>query len=718
MGTIDDMKSILTQSALDALCEKFHIPNTVHPELPGRNHRICDSPAVCDFFATHPALFQKFPESFLCLVGISRYYELDENVYPVLLADDDEFDHAAANDQRGANIHGVVNEEVTVDVQEQLVNVGIVRIEDEVSVIVAEKARESRKKRKDTRGASGSSLPPKKLRADHGTSSVGASTSGKSVAALQGLLERSTLPVEVGVATVTTVPFVTSSVTPTPEREGEGATDYWSSAPDPLIMTTAVATMVVSDISSISVPRVSNKPVYHTLFAYSASIGETDPDVTGPSYPAGTELSSDTFFMVQDMDAETLQQRYVSKWTVINDYALDDPDVFHSLVDHLAPPVIFSQLHSIDYDKLLAEFNVRVARQTCVSSKVKLRLEHDLRDKKMLEGKSATQAGWLREKDAKIASLKAQLSLKEAEAVKAIRLHGQVATVEAAETAQLSCDELSVKAASLEFEKDKLVDQVSTLETTYSGIRDQVSGYDLFKKQIEAIQDEQVKLDGDGFLAAHEDGLAAGIENGKAGRGLIDIAAYDPSTKANSVSTVNALHTVDFPLLSQLESKKDASIDDIMGLLCLEGPGAETPEADQLQPSHEQLMHPIHQIEDLVVIRETLLSFCLDVVHALVQRIRGYAKSRRMSLSNAIIPLIEPLSAENLVGEASTSGVSATATTTALSTTFVQVSTVPPISMVDYEVLSTGPSTIVPSPSKIVFEKEELETTSEHTTTN
>ncbi|GJY16319.1 hypothetical protein Tco_0386741 [Tanacetum coccineum] len=183
MGTIDDMKSILTQSALDALCEKFHIPNTVHPELPGRNHRICDSPAGVVLF------------------------------------------HAVVNDQRGANVHGVVNEEVTADVQEQPVDVGIVRIEDEVSATVAEKARESRKKRKATEGASGYSLPPKKLRADHGNSDVGASTSGKYVVALQGLLERSTLPVEVGVATVTTVPFVTSSLTPTPEREGEGATD-------------------------------------------------------------------------------------------------------------------------------------------------------------------------------------------------------------------------------------------------------------------------------------------------------------------------------------------------------------------------------------------------------------------------------------------------------------------------------------------------------------
>ncbi|GJS41225.1 hypothetical protein Tco_0566268 [Tanacetum coccineum] len=45
MGTIDSMKSVLTQSALDALCERFHIPDVVHLELPGRNDRIRNSPA-------------------------------------------------------------------------------------------------------------------------------------------------------------------------------------------------------------------------------------------------------------------------------------------------------------------------------------------------------------------------------------------------------------------------------------------------------------------------------------------------------------------------------------------------------------------------------------------------------------------------------------------------------------------------------------------------
>ncbi|GJX52513.1 hypothetical protein Tco_0280882, partial [Tanacetum coccineum] len=191
----------------------------------------------------------------------------------------------------------------------------------------------------------------------------------------------------------------------------------------------------------------------------------------------------------------------------------------------------------------------------------------------------------------------------------------------------------------------------------------------LFKEQIEAVQDEQVKvltgrrwILGRGlrlvvmkclqtleYLAAlggaigcaidkvMQDGLAAGIDHGKARRGLVDLA-----------------------------SQKDASIADIMGLLHLDGPAAETPEADQLQPSPEQLMLPIYWPEDHVVIGETSLSFSLDVVHA------------------------RSLSTENLVGEASTSGVPATvATTTALSTTFVQASSVPPIPVSDYEVADT-----------------------------
>ncbi|GJR61373.1 hypothetical protein Tco_1503535 [Tanacetum coccineum] len=164
----------------------------------------------------------------------------------------------------------------------------------------------------------------------------------------------------------------------------------------------------------------------------------------------------------------------------------------------------------------------------------------------------------------------------------------------------------------------------------------------------------------------------ANIDHGKAGQGLTDVTAYNPAVEANYVFALNALRVVDFPLLAQLASHKDASMLDIMGLLRLEGLTAETPKVKQLQPSPEQLMLPIHRPGDQVVIGKTSLSFSLDVIHTRVQRIRGDAAAHRLSLSDAMVPLIGPLSAENLTSEASTSRVSATATITALSTTFIR----------------------------------------------
>ncbi|GJR10319.1 hypothetical protein Tco_0792971, partial [Tanacetum coccineum] len=130
---------------------------------------------------------------------------------------------------------------------------------------------------------------------------------------------------------------------------------------------------------------------------------------------------------------------------------------------------------------------------------------------------------------------------------------------------QLSCDELSVKAASLKSEKDILTDYVSMLETTCSGLRDQVSdeefyphflntiagrrwilGYGLRLVVMKCLQSPKYLVGLGGAIGraidkGMQDGLAAGINHGKAEKGLVDVAAYNPSTEANYISVVNAL---------------------------------------------------------------------------------------------------------------------------------------------------------------------------------
>ncbi|GKA73190.1 hypothetical protein Tco_0779406 [Tanacetum coccineum] len=416
-----------------------------------------------------------------------------------------------------------------------------------------------------------------------------------------------------------------------------------------IVLTTAVATTVVADTSA-PVPRADHEPVHHTLFADSTSMGEANPDTAGPSQPADTELSSDSFFFGQDMDAEDLQQAYVPKWIIINDSALYDHDVCRSVVDHLAPHFLFLQLRIMDYKQLFTEFKVGAVRLTCLGSEVRLRLEHELKGRKQFERKCVVQADWLRERDVEIASLKAQLSLRESEPAEAIHLRGQISTIEAAEAAWGWKNRLKQCKMKVRILSEKVTGMDTDLMRMALHLDEEFYPLFLTTIYLTALGGAIGRAIDKGM----QDGLTACINHGRAKQGLAEVAAYNPVAKVDYVSAVSALRDADFPLLAQLASHKDASMSDLMDLLRLEGPASETLEANQMQPSLEQLMLPIHRREDQVVIGETSLSFSLDVIHARVQRIRVDVTARRLSLSNVMVLLIEPLSTENLIGEEST----------------------------------------------------------------
>ncbi|GKC25832.1 hypothetical protein Tco_1027982 [Tanacetum coccineum] len=200
-----------------------------------------------------------------------------------------------------------------------------------------------------------------------------------------------------------------------------------------------------------------------------------------------------------------------------------------------------------------------------------------------------------------------------------------------------------------------------------------------------------------------QSGLSVGIDHGKAGRNLEDIVAYNPAAEADYNSALQRFLEVDFPLLSELSSHKDASVADIMDLLRLESPLADAPGMSDLQPDVEQLMLPIHRPEDQVI--------------------RENVSAQRSTLVDVWVPLVDPLSAKNLMGVAGTSdSVPVTiVTTTALSTTFASASSVPPITIEDYEIAGMdgqedaqeGVQGNVASFPTVEFEKEELDTTPE-----
>ncbi|GKB24694.1 hypothetical protein Tco_0864095 [Tanacetum coccineum] len=326
------------------------------------------------------------------------------------------------NEESGGAEVGDQTEEGDHVVQGEEVNI----VDDEdVQATVADKPKRIRKKRKAASGASGSNLPPKKLREDHGTSVMSVLVPlGNPLPPFRIYLIVALWPQKLVLRQrqLCLLLLILTNVS-----DDEVTSIIRSSIPPPSVMTIAVAAIAVAGTYSVLVPGVGTGLAIRSLFANSTS----------------------------------------------------------------------------------PKFNVGVARQACFSAEFRLSSEHIYRERKKFERK----CDLLKEKDAEIANLKAQLSLKEAEAAEAIRiLEGQVTTLESAASAkeaecasltaqtskltqdlsslQLSFDELNVKAISFKSQKDNLVDQVSSLETICSGLRDQISDYELFKEQYKAVQDE------------------------------------------------------------------------------------------------------------------------------------------------------------------------------------------------------------------------------------
>nr|GEW67706.1 hypothetical protein [Tanacetum cinerariifolium] len=121
-------------------------------------------------------------------------------------------------------------------------------------------------------------------------------------------------------------------------------------------------------------------------------------------------------------------------------------------------------------------------------------------------------------------------------------------------------------------------------------------------------------------------------------------------TIADYISALQRLQSVNFSLLAELRSNKDASIEIVMNILCLEETLAERLGLTELQPHVDLLMVPVHHSPDKTVVGATSLPFALDVSNVRVRKIRENIAGQRSALRDVFIPLSEPFSAEVLTG--------------------------------------------------------------------
>nr|GEW70775.1 hypothetical protein [Tanacetum cinerariifolium] len=572
---------------------------------------------------------------------------------------------------------------------------------------------------------------------DHGVSSE-AAIGGKSPSTLRELLASSMLNVKVGAA-VATLLMVTYSVSTTPAH-GNGVPADSITGLNIRTIGASKRFVISSDYSYHSTTNDSGAEgdsiIRYVVVPPDSDSSETvKPDPAGPSYSARQDLSMDS----RELDAETMHQVFVPQWNVLNDSLLDVYDVSQEFVDHLAALGLFSHIREMDYHHLFTKFNVGTACQACLNAEVRMRTEYCLSERKRLESECKKQAHLLKARDEEIENLKAQLLLKEIEAAEAFCLRAQVSATEDMEKMRAAkIDSLKRRNVALENEKDSLdgkkdglVDQVHALETTCSGLRDQLDTNLLemalyldgkfyphllttisgrrwllthgMKLSVVKCLNSQEYLSALGAAISRaiekgmHDGLSTDINYGKANWILADVVAYNPVVEADYNFALRRLREVDFSLLSELKSHKDASVEDIMNLLRLEGPLADAPGMSDLQRHVDQLMLSVHRFEDQMVLGETSLSFALSFTHSRVERITKNVAAKRSALIGVWTPLVDPLSVENLMGKAGTSNE-------------------------DYEIVGTdGPEDAqgngqgnVASFPTVEFEKEELDTTPEH----
>nr|GEV49343.1 hypothetical protein [Tanacetum cinerariifolium] len=608
--------------------------------------------------------------------------------------------------------------------------------------VVAEKTKK-KQKRKVVGDASGPTFPPKKLKEDYHARA--SNTGEKSLTTIRELLLDGS-SVSSGVTGPPTVVFVPPTLNNEPTNFSSGpnlqtcpsSLRYVVSSKDShhsslysefksfarslakdAPVTTVVTTTVTADSFIVSPLKVGFVSKNLEIVMDSTSVGGVNADAAGTSKLNEPVDSSDSFYASQALDSDTLRCIYVPKWNVTNDSILDDPYVCHDLTDRLAPPALFAQLRAMDYDQLYFKFNVRAARQVCLES------------------------------DVEIVHLKSLLSLKEAEAAKAIRLHSQLTVVEAVDAAKGGeLRDLKKKNFALKGERDVMSEKIATLESANAAkevdlvslssqaakLTFDLSGFQLSRDELDSkVASVESEMD---FLVTQKNSLEFAFELfrermealvAELDAQLSEMAIHlDEEFYPRFLTTISErrwflTHGLKLVLLKCLQSSKYLqALGQAISCAVNKGiQGGLKARIDHGQAGRDlavdfSLLLELESKKDSCIV-DLMDSLCLEgtlaeilgVIDLRVQRFRGEVKEKRLLLIDVITPLVEPLSSKSLTGEANTS----TAPITTLLTTFASFNVVHPTSVVSDQVLDVDPHN--EDPSTATFGKEELGTSSE-----
>ncbi|GJS22871.1 hypothetical protein Tco_0451503 [Tanacetum coccineum] len=682
MGSITSLKCVLTQEHLDAICAKYFVPEEVHPQLPSSDATMHERPA---------GKVGITPDSLIMPTTLSASVER-EFVGDASVGD--------GGDQGFDSIVGQENVEPSVPVTEP--------VEAEVP-----RPKRSKKKRViyDSEGLPVASHPPKRLRADYGTAG-GSVTGGKSLSVLNRLLQDSRLTVEQGVPALPTLPFITSSVTASPLEEGGDRTD---SVTGPSLRTIGPSArfVVLSDSSHHSGAKSADPEVDSLVMTEAITVVTVATTVAIHVDISKDKRRSGSGFDAGSIRAEEVvgagsEEIYVPEWTVTKGFEMNDGRLCANMIDHFTPPAFFKTVRGMEHEQLFTEFNVSAARNLSLSSEGKGGSPPEVTQlRAQVSGLEATESSLQGE----VASAKDHNILLEQECnslkLKVTGLESTIAEKDH-ELSDLGASSSSLKLAEIDADFTRCCMRFQ--ENFHPHLLNVVAGrrwlltHGMKLLVVKCLNsNEYMEALGHAFGRAIEkgmqEGLAAGIEHGQAGRCLTDLEAYIPSAEDDFNSAIRDLRDLNFPLLKELSDKKDASTWDIMDLLRLDDTVAETLGMTDLQPDVNQLMVPVHHKQDRVVIGSQALSVALDICRGRVEKMERNLIERLPFLKDVFVSIDDPLSAEALIEPPAE-----VPSTNVLSTVVIIPHAGPSVSVEDYD--NPDSSDVVPENATLGSESE------------
>ncbi|GJW41852.1 hypothetical protein Tco_0070651 [Tanacetum coccineum] len=426
-----------------------------------------------------------------------------------------------------------------------------------------------------------------RLRADYGNTS-GSVIGGKFPSVLNRFLQASQLTVEQGVAALPTLPFITSSVTASPLKEGGGHTD---SATASALRTVGPSErfVVLSDSSHYSSAKSADAEVDSLIRSAAPVMTAATTVTTSVSAAATTDVAltdvnkdknvpTPSIFVVSSSYEKT--NRTLNLFTVTKGFELNDGRSCANMIDHFTPPAFFKTVHGMEHEQLFAEFNVSAACNLSLSSEVRMCAEYNILEKRKWRSLTEERNDLLQVKDKEIKGLKSQLLQARDESMKVAQLRTWVASLEDIESSLQGEDSFHPHLLNVIAGRRWLLAHGMRL---------------LMAKCLNSSE----------YMEALRNAFGRAIEKGM-------------QEEDDFNSAVQALR--DFLLLQELTTKRDASTLDVMDLFPLDDVVAEVLGMTGLQPDVSQLMVPVCHKQDQVVVGSQTLSVALDICHRRVRK--------------------------------------------------------------------------------------------------